>query len=501
MELLTDRHKQKISGVLSCYDRVVITGTLPEICYSQGMTTYLYRNEVRIFDYPKFAEPFREELRTNAEKLAGEHGVEIEFVGKSNIRKESLVQKVLLERGDHPGLVHILSAMESCPSYKPWHDKRTHKTFLRGTQGKCLHYYFYFIDEVLGLGYVRVPTWCPFGLQVYFNGHNWLASKLRESGLEYELIDNAFTYMSDWGKAQELANELRVEELHGILDRLARSYAPVFKHFNQVYHWSIMQAEYATDIVFKRQKDLQNIYSHLVSTAIHVVKAKNIATFLGKKQIGNFQGEIGNRYNVRIEGSRIKHQMGNNSIKMYDKFAQILRIETTTNKVSFFKHYRKVEHIDGTSSMQIAAMKKNIYSLVPLKDCMLAANRRYLEFISTIEDRSIGTKRLKKVTQPIRKDDRNYKGFNFFEENDRSLFEALIRGEFNISGFRSKDLRKQLPDKSPGQIYRILKRLRLHGIIRKVGKTYKYYLTKLGKVTILNALKLNELILIPDYTY
>jgi hypothetical protein len=43
--------------------------------------------------------------------------------------------------------VHIISAMEACDSYKPWHDKQMHRTFLRPDTGKCLHYYFYFIDK------------------------------------------------------------------------------------------------------------------------------------------------------------------------------------------------------------------------------------------------------------------------------------------------------------------------------------------------------------------
>ena len=46
--------------------------------------------------------------------------------------------------------------MEGCTPYKPWHDKISHKTFLNYDQSKCLTYYFYFIDELLGLCYVRV---------------------------------------------------------------------------------------------------------------------------------------------------------------------------------------------------------------------------------------------------------------------------------------------------------------------------------------------------------
>ena len=76
---------------------------------------------------------------------------------------------MLAKRGTQPGLVHIFSAMEPCTSYRPWHDKETGHTYLHS--GKCLHYYFYFIDADLGLCYLRVPTWCPFRLQFYCNGH------------------------------------------------------------------------------------------------------------------------------------------------------------------------------------------------------------------------------------------------------------------------------------------------------------------------------------------
>jgi hypothetical protein len=71
-------------------------------------------------------------------------------------------------------------------------------------------------------------------------------------------------------------------------------------------------------------------------------EADNIATFLGRKLNGNYQDEMGNRFNTRIDGTRIGHTMGPVSIKMYDKFRLILRIETTVVNVSFFRHYREV---------------------------------------------------------------------------------------------------------------------------------------------------------------
>lgn len=498
MALLTERYGDKIHGVLSCYDRIVIQGTLPGFCYADAMTAYLYANNIRIFDYPRFAEPLRNELRDNAEQIAKANGLEIEFIRKNNFRKEKRIKAILKNRGHHPGLVHIFSAMEPSPTYKPWHNKKTHRTYLKPDLSKCLHYYFYFIDEKLGLCYVRVPTWCPFRLQIYFNGHHWVATELDRRKIGYKLIDNLFVAIDDFAKAQKIADRLKVEMIHNRLDRFAKHYCPVIKKFDLHYHWSIMQAEYATDIVFKRQSELQNIYGHLTRTAIHSVKPQNVATFLGRKLHGNYQDEIGNHFNTRIEGTRIRHSMGPASIKMYDKLSIALRIETTTNDVSFFKHYRSVEHRNGTRTLKMASMKKGIYSLQPLAKLLCAANRRYLEFISLIDDVSPGIKILTKISKTIIDNNRPYKGFNMFDDDDQKLFDAIISGEFNISGFQNKNLRQKLGNKSCAQISRILKRLRTHGLIKKIGYTYKYYLTSLGRKVILSGLKLKELFLIPQ---
>ena len=162
MELLTTRYSENLAGVLSCYDRIVITGTLPGACFAEGMTSFLVSRGIRIFDYPQFALPLRERVRDTAQTLAAEHGATIEHIAKAHVRKEAVVAKVLEARGDAPGLVHVISAMETCGTYQPWHDKASGRTYLRPDITKCLHYYFYWMDRELGLIYVRVPTYCPF---------------------------------------------------------------------------------------------------------------------------------------------------------------------------------------------------------------------------------------------------------------------------------------------------------------------------------------------------
>jgi len=157
-QLLTKKYAESLDGVLGCYDRIVITGSLAELCYAKGMTRYLYTHDTRIFDYAQWAEPLRAAIRANAEAVAQAADLTIEYISKKNFRKEDRIQALLAARGSQPGLVHIFSAMEPCTSYRPWHDKETGHTYLQPDSGKCLHYYFYKSAELNRILNDSVPT-------------------------------------------------------------------------------------------------------------------------------------------------------------------------------------------------------------------------------------------------------------------------------------------------------------------------------------------------------
>jgi hypothetical protein len=179
---------------------------------------------------------------------------------------------VLEQRGDHPGLVHVISVTESRAAYKPWHDKRTHKTYLRPDSGKCLHYYFYCMDAELDLVYLGVPTWAPFRLQFYCNSHSWLTRQPTAQGIGFTAADNAFVRIDDWQRAQDLADGFSPDTLHRVLDRYAAQCCPVLDVFGQSYHWSLMQVEYATDLVFRSAATLKPFYEHLTRESVLSVK-------------------------------------------------------------------------------------------------------------------------------------------------------------------------------------------------------------------------------------
>jgi len=177
----------------------------------------------------------------------------------------------------------------------------------------------------------------------------------------------------------------------------------------------------------------------------------------------------------------VKHRFGKSSIKMYDKCGIVLRIETTTNDVSFFKHHRKVEHREGPPTRELAPVKKSIYSLIDLREILLGCNRRYLAHLSALDDFSAGVRALDRLTKPRKVEEKTVKGINFFEPGDAALLHALQNPRVNIAGIRRADLLPELEMFSPNRLSRQLRRLLDLGVIKRVTGTYRYYLTKAGR--------------------
>ena len=179
---------------------------------------------------------------------------------------------------------------------------------------------------------------------------------------------------------------MRVEDIHQALDIFMERYCPLPQNWDIKWHYTISQCEYALDIIFENKDELKPIYDNIVRTMFHTITPDNIATFLGKRLTVNFEGEMGSRYNERVLGTRIKHQMGEISVKVYDKFGKVLRIEVTARDVSQLRTFRDVFKRNGEVETKVAPVKKNIYSLFHLIDVFKNIIGRYLELISSFDD-------------------------------------------------------------------------------------------------------------------
>lgn len=110
----------------------------------------------------------------------------------------------------------------------------------------------------------------------------------------------------------------------------------------------------------------------------------------------------------------------------------MLRVETTVNDVSFFRHHRRVEHKGTTAARELAPLEMSICSLIDLREILLGCNQRYLAFLSSLDDPSAGERDLQRLSQPRVGTDPSIKGLNFFSSGDQALLRTLQHGEFKI---------------------------------------------------------------------
>jgi hypothetical protein len=206
-----------IVAVLSCFDRVIFKGHLP-ISNGPALEGFVdHVLKIRRCDFMAFAEQQSEALVEHAKRAAEEAGVEYRFLQGSH-RKDQLVDEILRRRPDLvEGLVAVFCCMEFCPSFKLVSGAGRPRLVDARRQQRAL--YSYSRDPQLGLIYIRLTTWFPFTIQVYVNGHSWLAQQMLARRLGFNLQDNAFTALDDPEAAQELADSFAGLKWTKILDR------------------------------------------------------------------------------------------------------------------------------------------------------------------------------------------------------------------------------------------------------------------------------------------
>ena len=463
------------------------------------MRVYLKRVGVLLKDFAGFASGWTERVRGAARQLAERTGRPLLYLQGSSERKELLAREQAQRDGISSGLIGIWSATEPCLTYFVRRDREQKKLVLRLEPGKCLHYYFYFLHEQLGLLHLRLQTWFPFCVHVCLNGRHWLARQLDKAHVDYVQRENCFTWIKDVPKAQALAREQLKSRWPLLLQPLIEQCHP---HARELcfplalsYYWSVTESEYATDVMFKNPTALARLYPALVHQGIQHFGSTDVLRFLGRKtqvngQVhGNYEAEVLSSLKHRPEGMRLKHQANGNSIKLYDKQGSVLRVETTLNRPHQFRVFRASERNPRTKK-RWHVLRKAVGDLHRRAQICEAINGRYLHALASVRPAESVGQLVKSVCQPVQQKGRRYRGLNPWAQPDAALLKLINRGQWTISGFSNRELRNALfPRKADtieqrrqsGRLTRALARLRAHGIITKISGTYRYRLTKQGR--------------------
>lgn len=463
-----------------------------KVMVAKGMQEYLWQSGIPFKHYGDHLKKTSERVKKASSRALSQAGLPVIYLREAGVDKDEYARRVASERGISSGAVCALSVLEPCPTFEYVQSKIVRR------KRPCHVLYHYRWDQRLGWMYARIQTWFPFHIQIGIKGREWLAQQLRQAGLKFRQQKNCFTWIEDYGRAQEfLKQQLQtnwVELLTVFAQQLNPIHEEIFAHYPTPYYWTCYQSEWATDIVFGSGEELNRILPAIMAHGMLSYHSRDILRFFGKRltkagQIPrNFHGELQANCKQYEEGERIKFWMEGNSAKTYSKVmladAAVLRAaETTINNVDVFRVYRPAEG-GPEEELQWRKMRKGIADLHRRAEVSQQTNDRLINALASVDDSRRLEELIVRILQPHHWQGRRVRALRPLGA-DRPLLEAINHGDFLLNGFRNRDLQallyatpptsKQEQRRRSAAISRRLRMLRAHGVIRKVPHTHRYH--------------------------
>jgi len=473
----------QISFAYGCLDRVVIRGYYPAL-QREDTIVHLLRDVVgaAVVDSGALASRtarYREWLDDyirdhHIERLAAEKGV----------RKEDFVQPYSRKLGGREGVACILTSMEqgtTFVSYEPRFKTQDERyRIIKRCRKRFQHLYFYINDAVLGPMSLRLGTYLPFSLNVYLNGHSFVAQQLTGQGIGFGKYDNAILAVDDAALLQAAADALRPDVIRQRCQLWAQRLTPRFSPAEQLatgsYAFSLAQVEYAYDIIFKRQLPLQNMVRRMVELGAFLGGADRTVTTFGRR--------INRRYNGKLMTVLEAADQGNPVLRSY-------------YHSSYAKLYEKPDHAQRTVALRAEVclndpyhlgVKRGLENLPTLVDKMAGAAQRYLELHAGLLDSSVDAGQLADLTKPTLLGKRRIPGLRLQDDRVLRVLDVVLQPAGCVADWTIADLHARLlaryrltaDDYRPSQLRYDLWKLRAKGLITRVQHHRRYRVTDSG---------------------
>lgn len=488
------RYQNSILGSISGFDRIRFRGTIRWLANELGIRSFAGKHRILYKDFSKWAEDITKKVRASCEKRAEELGIPILYLPSASINKEEKARSIAKERGVESADICMFSTVEPCRAPLIKGNRKSKKLELHMAPRKCVWIYHYWNHPDLGFGHTRLQTWLPLSVTACVNGRHWLERQLLSVGIGYRKDGNCFPYIEDIEAAQELFDAQLRTNWAQMLDSLLRKSCPHIDHVLPIrpeYYWSADETEWATDILFKSTKELDQFFPAMIRHGMINTQSPTVTRFLGRKNAsGLMPDEVASDCRARYEGVRIKHFVNQNNLKMYNKAGSVLRVETTINSTRDFKVFRRPND-DESQEPSYQKMRKGISDLHRRARVSEAANERYLDHIAAADISQTLRQTVSSICSYTIRKGRRYRGLNPLQDDDFEMLQFLARGENSINGFRNANLRTFLYGdcendaterrRASGRTTRRLALARAHGLIKKVGKTNRYILTRKGQ--------------------
>ncbi len=485
MNRLSQLFSDDIVFSYGCLDRVVIRGYYPALQREENIV-HFFRDVVGVPVVDSQALASRTtRYRQWVEEYVRDHQIE-RLAAPKGVKNEDFVVPYYERLGRHEGIACILTSMEqgtTFVSYEPrFPTENESYRILKRCRKLFQHLYFYVFDPVMGPMSVRVSTYLPFSIQVWLNGHSFVAEQLTRQGVGFKKVDNAILAVDNVDALRTAAAALTPELIRERCDYWANRLAPQFNEDERDganldhYHYSVAQVEYAYDTIFRDHVPLEAMFRRLAELGALLGGADRTMTTFGRRIDRRYQGKLMTVLEAANQGHPVLRAYYHTSYaKLYGKpdeafLILCLRAEACINDPYHLGVRRGLEH------------------LPTLIEKMAGTTGRYLDLHADLLDSAVDAGHLARLAQPTIRGQRRIPGLRLHDDRVLRLLEVLLQPGGLIADWTTADLhahvlaRFRLTD----QEYRLsqlrydLWKLRAKGLVERVGTTRRYRLTDTG---------------------
>jgi len=473
-----------------CFDRIVVNGYLSFLTRENNVVYFLRE----VCQKPKITKEVllerTRDYKAWVQRYARNHQVPLIWP-EPGVRKEDLVRPRQRRRirQNQFGVYYILQSMEQGWTFRCFAPKiptaDPNFQFLRKHKSRFAHYYFYILDEVLGPMVLRVASFFPFQVTAYLNGHNFIERQLTRQNLAFTKDDNRFVSVADPAALQQAADQLDGQIIQQRIDYWALIVGPKFSPkeraacagLHRLYATS--QIEYCRNFIFKRNWPIRSIFQRSCELGLYLLTADRIALLFGQqRQLKTISGKWQNVLERVAHGRQVFRTYYKHSfLKQYEKADTFLRQEIVCNNLKDF------------------GLKKSLPHWEPMRERFQQITDRFADTQAQQLNVHGQFDVLAVLAKPVVQGKTKVAGIKLESTRLMRLLELLIRGagghfrkwttaQLHAAVLEAYNLKPKAY--TLNQLRYDIRKLRLHGLIERLPKSYSYAFTDKGtKLSIL----------------
>jgi hypothetical protein len=467
---------------VECIDRMYLNLYVPQLQRDLGVVGF-FRARGCQFASGALMEPITRAFVAAILRFVDERGVDLVRFEKGQ-RKDDVALDYLSRCDGDEGVLFVGVAQEKA---RVW-TTRKQRNPVTGASYPWLvrdtrfvnHYYVYAVDADFGPFFLKFCSYFPYNAKLCLNGNEYAKRQAAKAGIGFEALDNGFKSCADPAALQRLCDRLSAAKI----DALARKWLGILPHpFSAAdrragfsYDVSILQAEFSLTQVLDRPLAGRVFLDDVIRHNLDLGRPDRVGLVFDRRVVTRGRFKTPGQFRTRVITDGVTPSLHvdykHSKIRQYHKLGHALRTETTVNDSGDF------------------GIGRRLHNLPALRKVGFAANRRLLDVQRTSHDPMIGSDRLAEVSEPVIVDgQRKAPGLRFGDPRVHALLACLLAFRLHTHGFTSRDLRALVaqarvqPEVSAGSMTHDLRRLRLHGFIRRIPRSYRYQLTEHGLQT------------------